>query len=78
MYHLDVLKSLNARAGAPVESETTRHCSFVQSAAGIVLHSAKQRSTIFLKGVSAAAFLRKVGVARSELRVDQIIESYFA
>ena len=80
MYSLDTIKSLNAKAAtAPaVETETTRHCSFVRSSQGVVLHSARQRSTVFLSGNDAAKFLRMAARNRSPARRDALIESYFA
>lgn len=79
MYPLETIKSLNEQAAtAPApETETTRHCSFVRSSQGIVLHSAKQRSTVFLSGNDAAKFLRMAARNRTPFRRDKLIESYF-
>ena len=79
MYSLEQINKLNAAAVAakPVESETSRHCSFVRSSQGVVLHSAKQRSTAFLDGNEAAKFLRMAARNRSPERRDKLIESYF-
>lgn len=79
MYSLDVIKSMNARAAQrrPVENEITRHCSFCQSSAGVVLHSAKRRSTGFLRGRAASAFVRRWNRLRSAAKRDQLVESYF-
>ncbi len=77
MYSLDVIHSMNARASKPVEAETTRHCSFVKSATGIVLHSAKHRNTVFIKkGSDSDAFYRRIGAGDQNFQ-DRVIESYF-
>lgn len=79
MYSLDTIKKLNAEAAtrAAAETETTRHCSYVKSLQGVVLHSAKQRSTCFLDGNEAARFLRMAARNRTPVRRDALIESYF-
>ena len=79
MYSLDTLKKMNADAvtRATAETETTRHCSFVRSSQGVVLHSARQRSTVFLSGNDAAKFLRMSARNRTPARRDAIIEAYF-
>lgn len=79
MYSIETIKKLNSEAAtrAAAETETTRHCSFVRSAQGVVLHSAKLRSTCFLDGNEAAKFLRMAARHRSGLRRDTLIESYF-
>ena len=79
MYSLETIKKLNAEAAvrAAAETETTRHCSFVRSSQGVVLHSAKLRSTAFLDGNEAARFLRLAARNRTPGRRDALIESYF-
>jgi len=79
MYSLEQIKKLNAVAAtAPApENELSRHCSFVRSSQGIVLHSAKLRSTCFLDGNEAAKFLRMAARNRTPERRDKLIESYF-
>ena len=79
MYPLETIQKMNEQAAtAPAaETETTRHCSFVRSSQGVVLHSAKQRSTVFLSGNDAAKFLRMAARNRTPLRRDKLIESYF-
>ena len=77
MYSLEQIKKMNAASITPVETETTRHCSFVRSSQGIVLHSAKLRSTCFLDGNEAAKFLRMAARNRTPERRDKLIESYF-
>lgn len=79
MYSLETIKKLNAEAAtrAAAETETTRHCSFVRSAQGVVLHSAKQRSTLFIDGLIAARFLRMSARNRMPAARDRLIESYF-
>lgn len=60
------------------ESETGRHSSFVGDAErGVVLHSAKQRSTVFLNPERAEGFLKEVGAAKTPEAKDEAIESYF-
>lgn len=79
MYSIEQIKKMNAAAAttpAP-ENETTRHCSFVRSSQGIVLHSAKLRSTVFIDGNEAAKFLRMAARNRTPERRDKLIESYF-
>ena len=79
MYSLEQIKKLNAAAAtAPApENELSRRCSFVRSSQGIVLHSAKLRSTCFLDGNEAAKFLRMAARNRTPERRDKLIESYF-
>lgn len=79
MYSLDVIRKINNRAARPHETETTRHSSFNETRLGIVLHSAKQRNTVFIKsGRAAKVFLQKIWSTNSADKRDQIIESYFA
>lgn len=60
------------------ESETGRHSSFVGDAdRGVVLHSAKQRSTVFLNPERAKDFLAEVSGAKTPEQKDSAIESYF-
>ncbi len=79
MYSIETIKKLNAEAAtrAAAETETTRHCSYVKSSQGVVLHSAKLRSTCFLDGNEAAKFLRLSARNRTPARRDALIESYF-
>lgn len=79
MYSLETIQKLNAEAAvrAATETETTRHCSYVRSSQGVVLHSAKLRSTCFLDGNDAAKFLRMAARNRTPDRRDALIESYF-
>jgi hypothetical protein len=76
MHSLEVIKSMNNRPVAQHETETTRHCSYTKSAQGVVLHSAKQRSTVFLSGADATRF---IGWAKNctVSGLDRLIESYF-
>jgi hypothetical protein len=76
MYSLNIIHALNRQASTPAENETTRHCSICRSRAGIVLHSAKKRSTAFIKGVSATRFLRAYDRATLAKR-DALVESFF-
>ncbi len=86
MFDLATLHKIN-RPRPVVETETTRHCSFAESSAGIVLHSAKQRSTVFLHHSLSAAFHKRLALADGNrspsrgtraARRDAVIESYFA
>jgi len=66
-----------ARRGA-AESETSRHCSYSgDSENGVVLHSAKQRSTVFLKPWQAKLFLAAWLGKNSAEAHDKLVESYF-
>jgi hypothetical protein len=80
MYALNVIVALNETAArAPKrETETTRHCSYAGDATkGIVLHSARRRSTAWLTPRKAKLFLAEyLGTNAAEKR-DELIESYF-
>lgn len=89
MYDINTLKGLNearfkqlqaSGLKNPVaETETNRRCSFHQSKAGIVLHSAKRRSTAFIGGVkNVKKFLLAYWGTNSLDKRDQVIEGYFA
>lgn len=89
MYDINTLKGLNEAAyfrhrreqtgqRGPTETETLRHCSFLQSKRGIVLHSAKRRSTLFLGGATnVKRFLLAYASKNSVDAQDKLIESYF-
>ena len=84
MHSLEGITAMNAAAvrkakrGA-AETETSRHCSFSGDRdAGVVLHSAKQRSTVFVsKGPAAACFLMQWHATNSAEVRDRIVETYF-
>lgn len=78
MYSLDTIRSLNAKAAAPVEDNFSRLCSFTRSPRGIVLHSALKRSTAHLDGDEAAKFLRMAARNRTPAKRNALIESYFS
>lgn len=81
MYSLATIIHINAAAAsAPkAETEATRHCSFHKSKAGIVLHSARLRSTAFIEGKAAQKrFEVEMLSTNSQVKKDGIIESYFA
>jgi len=61
------------------ETETGRHTSYAgDPESGLVLHSAKQRSTVFVRpGNEANAFLSKWQQAPNQAAKDQVVESYF-
>lgn len=86
MHSLSTLGKLNEKREADfrkrvaIEGTFNRHCSYsgdVES--GVVLHSAKRRSTAFVSaGDRAKAFLVKwFGTNSAEAR-DEIVEAYFA
>jgi hypothetical protein len=81
MYSLPIIQRMNAkRAAAPLrESETIRHCSIAgDSIDGIVLHSARTRSTAFLSGgAQANRFLGEWYGTNSVEARDKLVESYF-
>lgn len=61
------------------ETETGRHSSFAGDAEqGVILHSAKQRSTQFIgKGAPAERFLKAWDQAKTESARDALVESYW-
>lgn len=60
------------------ETETTRHCSYSgDPQKGIVLHSAKLRSTAFIRGLTAKQFLASWLGTNSADKRDALVESYF-
>lgn len=65
------------RVGA--ETETGRLCSYSgDSASGVVLHSAKQRNTVFLKaGRPSASFIARWFSVNSDEARNRLVESYF-
>ena len=82
MHDLKTLIALNNRAAAaanaPAESETTRHCSYAKGPnGGLVLHSAKLRSTGFLAAKEAKNFLVSWFATNSATKRDRLVESYF-
>lgn len=68
-----------ALAKKAAESETSRLCSYSgDSASGVVLHSAKQRNTVFLKaGRPAAQFIARWFSVNSDEARNKLVESYF-
>lgn len=75
MHCLEVIRSINNRASVP-NAVQSRDCSFCQSRTGVVLHSAKLRSTAFLAGPHAVRFLRSASRA-SRAKLNRLIESQF-
>jgi hypothetical protein len=60
------------------EDAFSRHCSYSgDTEAGVVLHSAKQRSTAFLSPDKAKRFLAAWFGTNSEVVRDNLVESYF-
>lgn len=77
MYDLATIHRINQPKLA-AETETSRHCSFVASSMGTVLHSAKQRSTCFLSAGPRAELFQTLRLATSTpAQLDKLIESYF-
>lgn len=83
MYGLSEISRMNRNAEAraargAAESETSRHCSYSgDSVEGVVLHSAKQRSTVFLPPLAAKIFLAMWLGTNSQAKRDMLAESYF-
>lgn len=84
MFSLETIVSMNNRAAQkalrPSETETSRHCSYSGNhATGIVLHSAKQRNTVFIQaGDEAGNFLKAWMATTNVAESDALVESYFA
>lgn len=79
MYSLEIIKSAAFQTPRPPEpGTTTRRCSFHATRAGIILHSARHRSTLFLSAESPdhAATLRSLRRRGPDGR-DRLIESFF-
>lgn len=81
MFDLDTIVGMNSKAAsatrAKTETETSRHASFAASRGGVVLHSAKQRATVFLKGAQAKKFLDNWNAGNDQTKRDHLVESYF-
>jgi len=83
MHSLSGIVALNAAAVRKArrllaESETNRRCSFAGDVQeGLVLHSAKQRSTVFIRGAQAKAFMAGWLGTNSDEAHDKLVESYF-
>ncbi len=83
MYHLEGIKQINSNAVArykrgQAETETSRHCSYTGTVKeGMVLHSAKQRATVFIIGSKAKQFLAAWLGTNSTTKHDALVESYF-
>jgi regulatory protein YycI of two-component signal transduction system YycFG len=81
MYALNQIIRMNREAveQSMREDNFSRHCSFAgNSQEGVVLHSAKHRNTVFLRGGrQAAAFLAAWWSVNSQEQRDHLVESYF-
>jgi hypothetical protein len=80
MYSLHVIHQINAKAATAPKAETdaTRRCSFHASRGGVVLHSARTRSTGFLSaGTKATTFLAEWHATNSAVKRDAVVEAYF-
>lgn len=75
MYDLAVIRKINNRAIVP-NAVAKRDCSFVEARTGVVLHSAKLRSTAFLSGPHAHSFLQAARKA-SRTTLNRLIEAQF-
>lgn len=85
MHGLNQIIRMNEKAArsAAVETNFERHCSFSGTAHdGVVLHSAKLRNTVFLRGAKdhsrqAAGFLAAWWSTNSQQERNTLVESYF-
>lgn len=79
MFGLAEIRKMNRLASRPKpEDNHSRHCSFTGGeSGGIVLHSAKLRNTVFIKGKQAIQFLHRVDGCEDQDHLDFLIESYF-
>lgn len=78
MYSLNTIRHINAPKAVPAKEDAfSRHCSYHASPKGVVLHSAKHRSTGFIEGAQAKRFLADVQSTNSQTKKDAIVESYF-
>lgn len=79
MYCLAVIQSINAPSAKKpaIEDNSNRHCSYLQSRGGIVLHSASLRSTGFIGPAASKRFLAEWFGTNSQTKRDAIVESYF-
>lgn len=88
MYSLEVIVSTNAKAARRPEDPWSRACSFAASRGGVVIHSARRRSTAFIEDpVEARKFLRQARPLQKKAfrrhdspeaaKLNQLIESYF-
>lgn len=79
MYCLEIIQSESfQRPRVQEPGITTRHCSFLVARAGLILHSARHRSTLFLAReapdyATTLQSLRRRGPAGR----DRLIESFF-
>lgn len=81
MHSLSGIIRMNRKAAEKALSEDnhSRHCSFCGNVdAGVVLHSAKLRNTVFLgAGKVASDFLASWWSRNSQESRDALVESYF-
>lgn len=82
MFALNEIVEMNRRAAskhaAHVEDNHNRACSFSGDAkAGVVLHSAKFRNTVFLRPTLARHFLRQWNSVNSQEARNHLVESFF-
>jgi len=80
MYCLAVIHKINADAAKAPKRETdqSRRCSYHRSSRGIVLHSARNRSTAFIEGKRRCdRFEVEWSATNSADKRDALVESYF-
>ena len=84
MFDLQTIVKINDRASqVKVEDNHNRACSYSgDSRGGVVLHSAKFRNTVFLRGSvdhsrAAAGFISRWFSVNSQEARNRIVESYF-
>jgi hypothetical protein len=79
MYSLEQIVKLNRKPAVKAENNFDRQCSYSGDAdAGIVLHSALLRNTIYLQaGKSSRRFLKRWELAGTEGERNQLVEAYF-
>ncbi len=86
MHCIEAIVKMNSRRPARHEDWRSRLCSFAASRGGVVLHSAKLRSTAFLADpTEVAKFLRRARPLRAKTarsaaareKFNRLVESYF-
>lgn len=81
MFALSEIVEMNRRAASKAvhaENNFDRACSFSgDSKSGVVLHSARLRSTVFLRPSLAKGFLRRWNSVNSQEARNHIVEGFF-
>lgn len=78
MYSIEVIKSDKFQSPPPRTGEHNRDCSFHITRSGVILHSARQRSTLFVSRHAptfgaVTGYLKRV----KQRRVNAFIEAFF-